>query len=375
MAHRYKLRIVFSIPIPMSARDLHRKPGNVISSQSTFTVAYWAFNLYIYKNQHINLNMKESPMPGTDVGKCPKCSSKLTNPVECNACGIIFEKYFQVEKRRNETPKTASDVSDVFRGSRNLTWAGLCIVIVFSVFAYVGIQHSSSQKPADASIPNNPPKNPIRPKSIESSQENETEDPNSKNPYYETVNGREMNNGLSQPTMDNPGTDEAEESLDYEYYDVHDDSNKSLKQLLFDYSPIKIDGKTYHGLTTSHINWFYKWYENKSGYSRLTGFKTVLKITITLPRLIDSSSQKRTDYFDNYVKILTLHEMGHVDLSRKAAVEIRSRVLSLDEKPSLGILRSAVENTGTRIWADYHEKSVQYDNDTEHGKTQGAWLY
>jgi predicted secreted Zn-dependent protease len=318
--------------------------------------------------------MKESPMPGTYIGKCPKCSSKITNPVECNSCGIIFEKYFQVEKRRNETSKTASDVSDVFRGSRNLTWTGLCIVIVFSVFAYVGIQHSSSQKPADASILNNPPKNPIRPKSIESSQENEIEDQNSKNPYYETVNGREMNNGLSLPIMDSPGTDETEESLDYEYYDVHDDSNISLKQLLFDASPIKIDGKTYHGLTTCHINWFYKWSKNKSGYSRLTGFKTVLKIKITLPRLVDSSSQKRTDHFDQYVKILTLHEMGHVDLSRKAAVEIRTRVRSLDEKPSLGILKSAVENTGTRIWEEYQEKSVKYDNDTEHGKTQGAWL-
>ncbi len=32
--------------------------------------------------------------------KCPKCSSKITNRIECSTCGVIFEKYFKAEARK-----------------------------------------------------------------------------------------------------------------------------------------------------------------------------------------------------------------------------------------------------------------------------------
>jgi hypothetical protein len=32
--------------------------------------------------------------------QCPKCSAKVTNDVECESCGIVFEKYFQSEARK-----------------------------------------------------------------------------------------------------------------------------------------------------------------------------------------------------------------------------------------------------------------------------------
>ncbi|MEN6475819.1 MAG: trypsin-like peptidase domain-containing protein, partial [Syntrophaceae bacterium] len=44
-------------------------------------------------------------MTDKPLEQCPKCSSKVTNPVECETCGIVFEKYLKAEARK----KTAAE--------------------------------------------------------------------------------------------------------------------------------------------------------------------------------------------------------------------------------------------------------------------------
>jgi serine protease Do len=60
--------------------------------------------------------------------RCPKCSSKLTNKVECRTCGIIFDKYFQSEAKK----KVQADQEMVrLAGSRRRTLVlAACLVLV-----------------------------------------------------------------------------------------------------------------------------------------------------------------------------------------------------------------------------------------------------
>ncbi len=70
-------------------------------------------------------------MTDKPLEQCPKCSSKVTNPVECENCGIVFEKFLQAEARRKaaaEKPAMPSGGS----GKRPVLIAsiGLALVVV-----------------------------------------------------------------------------------------------------------------------------------------------------------------------------------------------------------------------------------------------------
>ncbi len=37
-----------------------------------------------------------------EIMRCPKCKHEQKNPLECEACGLIFAKYRRVQSRRKE---------------------------------------------------------------------------------------------------------------------------------------------------------------------------------------------------------------------------------------------------------------------------------
>ena len=60
--------------------------------------------------------------------KCPKCSSKLTNKVECGTCGIIFEKYFQAETRKKLQAEKEAETKSASKKRPFLILVGLVLV-------------------------------------------------------------------------------------------------------------------------------------------------------------------------------------------------------------------------------------------------------
>ncbi len=75
--------------------------------------------------------------------RCPKCSSKLTNKVECRSCGIIFEKYFQAEARKKALAEQRIPEA---AGSRQRTvYILVCLTLILissTAFYYFGREHS-----------------------------------------------------------------------------------------------------------------------------------------------------------------------------------------------------------------------------------------
>ena len=58
---------------------------------------------------------------------CPKCSSKLTNKVECTSCGLIFDKYFQAEARRKAQAEKDAEKKERFRKHVLVALSGLIL--------------------------------------------------------------------------------------------------------------------------------------------------------------------------------------------------------------------------------------------------------
>ena len=85
--------------------------------------------------------------------RCPKCSSKLTNKVECRTCGIIFDKYFQAEaKKKAQSDEDAAKAA----GSRKrkvVLAACLALVSVFAAVFYFLSRTNFSSVPKQAAKP------------------------------------------------------------------------------------------------------------------------------------------------------------------------------------------------------------------------------
>jgi S1-C subfamily serine protease len=110
--------------------------------------------------------------------KCPKCSSKITNKIECSNCGVIFEKYFKAEARK----KALAEQEPVGEGkSKKMVYyliAGVFLVAISSsAFYFLGREHSVQsprplvvQKSAKNTLPVDKTVSSIKPPSTEKHQ-------------------------------------------------------------------------------------------------------------------------------------------------------------------------------------------------------------
>jgi predicted secreted Zn-dependent protease len=163
------------------------------------------------------------------------------------------------------------------------------------------------------------------------------------------------------------------ESLDYLYYTANADSRYSLLSVLNKASPIKINNRTFHGLTKWNVKWNYRWFEQPDGRCKITKVTTKYTSSIQLPELTGADSTQE-QAFNTYLTALRTHELGHYDIGKQAADIIDSGIASLPEMSSCKEIETAANGLGYQTLDEYRAKEKQYDADTGHGKTQGAWL-
>lgn len=166
---------------------------------------------------------------------------------------------------------------------------------------------------------------------------------------------------------------EVRERLDYRYYDARSEQGSSLSQALSDASPIQIAGQTFHGFTRWQVEWHFWWWEQGDGRCRINRSQTDLSAEITLPRLQTGDAYQR-QRFDRYLAALEGHELGHYRIGQAAAAEIDAALLGSPEYPSCAELQRQVNQRANAILQRHVQRERRYDQDTGHGRTQGAWL-
>lgn len=166
---------------------------------------------------------------------------------------------------------------------------------------------------------------------------------------------------------------EVSENLVYSYYTADANTGGSLLKVLNKASPIRIKNRMFHGSTKWYVKWNYRWFRETDGRCRITTVTTKLTATITLPELIGATDEQ-TEVFDKYISALREHELGHYDISKEAAVIIDKGILALPEMSSCKELESTANALGYQTLDEYRAREKEYDVETAHGKTQGAWL-
>jgi predicted secreted Zn-dependent protease len=165
---------------------------------------------------------------------------------------------------------------------------------------------------------------------------------------------------------------EVTETLRYTNYEAKAQRFQPLEKILYDASPNRVGDQVFLGITDWAVNWRLEGIEEPSGKCRITKVFTELSVVIDLPILIGGTA-RQMDQFNQLLPGLKTHELGHYAIAQQAAAAIDSKIRSLPEASDCEILKSAANEIGSKTLDEYKAKEIQYDVQTNHGKTQGAW--
>jgi predicted secreted Zn-dependent protease len=166
---------------------------------------------------------------------------------------------------------------------------------------------------------------------------------------------------------------EVHEALDYDHYDAQALRGHSLAAAVNAASPFRPDGQVYHSATAWYLDWEVQPRATADGRCGVGEVTVSLHGQMTLPRLVGGTS-KQKEHFDEYLSRLREHELGHYEIGREAARELEKEFYALPPARNCAELQSAARDEGARLLPKYEAMGNAYDVQTQHGKTQGAWL-
>ncbi len=166
---------------------------------------------------------------------------------------------------------------------------------------------------------------------------------------------------------------EVSETFELETYVVDQQSGETLLAAINRHSPLRRNGRIFHGYTKWHVRWNFRWDTNVQGRCAITEVKTTLSVHMQLPELDDSTDQGRVR-FDDYLTDLRAHEDGHHHIAAQAARRIDQAIKTLQPMRSCEALEAEANRRGYEILKATNAEEDDYDVDTKHGCTQGACL-
>ena len=159
----------------------------------------------------------------------------------------------------------------------------------------------------------------------------------------------------------------------HKHYQVDASSKSTLLAAVNNASPIRENGEVFHGHTAWNIQWRFWWQSNQQ-QCRLNKVDVSLVITLTMPKLIKGEKQIQ-QVWDNWYPNLLNHEQGHIDLATITAKDIEQSLLAMPAQSNCKKVEQAANKLAQQKMAELSKASERYDNKTNHGETQGAWLY
>jgi predicted secreted Zn-dependent protease len=170
-------------------------------------------------------------------------------------------------------------------------------------------------------------------------------------------------------------TVEANDSVseDYKYYVINPNSKSEILKSLNSASPILDGGEIFHGYADSRIDWNFRWRYNKKR-CWITSTSTKLKTTYTLPKL-KTQSNDVYDIWNKWYPKLVLHEKGHHKLAVKIAVKIKNAINGMPHEKTCELLERKANAIGHAFISELDDLNENYDTSTNHGETQGAFLF
>jgi predicted secreted Zn-dependent protease len=160
----------------------------------------------------------------------------------------------------------------------------------------------------------------------------------------------------------------------FDYYDVDGATAQELRADLNRLGPM--DG-TEHRRFDAVTHWYVRWrftYTNVGGGCEISSVSTSADITYAFPRLRRRSTAPAAlrRAFAGYLENLLVHEKGHARVGIDIASRIEQGIRRLPPAPTCPVLDDAANDLGHALIKEANQLDIDYDAQTQHGKTQGA---
>jgi len=133
--------------------------------------------------------------------RCPKCNHEQKNAVECETCGVIFERYKQFQEKKKE--KAAAEVETKEKGgvlSKALQLILLIFVVAGTTYYFTGQKVSEpGQAPAVESITERSPAVIVPEKAVSQKQSQKTFNTQETSPYNTIEQARNATVSIETP--------------------------------------------------------------------------------------------------------------------------------------------------------------------------------
>ena len=159
------------------------------------------------------------------------------------------------------------------------------------------------------------------------------------------------------------------------YYKISGNTADQLREQMNTLGPI--DHTTHaDAQTTWHITWKFYWQHDTASQNlcHLTGVSVNASITKLYPKWINENSAAPAlqNKWNTYLTNLATHESGHAENGKRTAIEIEKALLDTPLQSNCRLLVNTLNAAAYSVIAQHNKWDIQYDADTQHGRTQGA---
>lgn len=157
-----------------------------------------------------------------------------------------------------------------------------------------------------------------------------------------------------------------------EYYEIDGQTELQLRDQMNEKRPLD-HGEPFDAKTVWFVKWHYNYQGKKEG-CQITETEVRANITYHLPLWSneDEANKELQDHWKRYQKHLLEHERGHARNGQKAAREIETMLNNLAPFSSCPLLEEMANKRASDIIVSHHAWDLEYDRQTQHGRTQGA---
>lgn len=133
-------------------------------------------------------------------------------------------------------------------------------------------------------------------------------------------------------------------------------------------------GDRVFALTTWYVDWTYDWVTLPGGRCAIGNLDVRVDIHTTLPtwKLPSTADAQVIAGWRRFTEALLIHERGHAQNGLDRAAEIASAMAGIDPELTCSALESSADAAAAAILAEGRRWDVLYDDETDHGATQGA---
>jgi predicted secreted Zn-dependent protease len=160
----------------------------------------------------------------------------------------------------------------------------------------------------------------------------------------------------------------------FDYYDVDGATAQEIRTDLNRRGPIDgTEHRRFDAVTHWQVRWRYT-YKDVGGGCGITTVSTNADITYAFPRLLPRNSAPAAlrQAFAGYLENLLVHEKGHARVGIDIATRIEAGIRRLPAAPTCTALSDAANDLGQSLIKEANRLDIDYDAQTQHGKTQGA---